>query len=199
MKAQRRYCLVSSGRISRSKLCAWRKLGGPAQKAGTRALQHPSAHASGTAIHVKPRDNQWHRPISRLNIIWQIKPPLWTLVSLFVKGEKAGLVTFLLVLKQDCYIYDFSRMSPSCLQIKHKEEKLQWHFFFSHHLWLLVEAEANAFVMKCFLKIPTGLNVTGGATHGGDPPPPIPKVCWGCSESDLKNTRLWAYLIYTLK
>ena len=40
--------------------------------------------------------------------------------------------------------------------------------FSSHHLWLVLEAEANAFVIKCFLGIPKGPNVTGGATHSGD-------------------------------
>ena len=71
------------------------------------------------------------------------------------------------VLKQDYDIYDFSRMSLACLQTKHTQEKTS-RMFSSHHLWLVLEAEANAFVITCFLGIPTGPNVTGGATHGGD-------------------------------
>lgn len=58
-------------------------------------------------------------------------------------------------------------MSPSYLQIKHTQEKTPMTFF-SHHLWPVLEAEANAFVIKCYLWIPTGLNVTGGAKHGGN-------------------------------
>ena len=94
--------------------------------------------------------------------------PLWTSVSLFEKGEKAPPVTLLPVLKQDYDIYDFSRMSLACLQTKHTQEKTS-KMFSSHHLWLVLEAEANAFVIKCFLGIPKGPNVTGGATHSGDP------------------------------
>ena len=61
------------------------------------------------------------------------------------------------VLKQDYDIYDFSRMSLACLQTKHTQEETS-KMFSSHHLWLVLEAEANAFVIKCFLGIPTGPN-----------------------------------------
>lgn len=156
MEAQKRYCPGSPGRHSRPKLRAWRHP--PALRADAWALQARCCQPQGRPCEVC--EDWWHRPIptSVIHVIGQIIPLFFTSVSSFVNGEAASKVpssskSVLLHL----WIW---------LQIKHTEERMPVKVF-SHHLWLVVEVEANDFVIVSY-GFPQGWRLLLGL-HDGNP------------------------------
>lgn len=169
MKARRTYCLRSPGRLSESELCACRRA--LLQRAGVWALWAPPRPASHLAAHVKTDGTDLfytHNTAScgkyDMGVEQVCAISLLSLASVFsfVNGEKARLVKFLPVLKEYFDIFNFCRMSLSCLHIKHSFDEI----FFSPPKTCL--RNRNKCFCDCFLWIPTRLNITSGATRSGD-------------------------------
>lgn len=179
MKAQRRYCLGSPGRLSRSKLCTWRQTFLHRQQmCGHSSLPSPPPlppPATGLVMWNLCED-WWHKsiptsttqcytanhPTSTTQCYMANHSTFFYLSSLTCQGEEARLVKFLPVLKVDYYIFDVCRMSLSCLQKTHWRNNSLDEIFFSPPLTCL-RSRSKCFC-DCFLRSPRRLTITPGAT-----------------------------------